>query len=146
MEPSKKRSLNMDRERCEQPGRHGRRGFGPQKKVSTVMIAIERRRCPRVPFLATVSVQTPNGEVACIALDLSATGMLLLSGVSARGSASRLRVSFALVAADEQISLDAELVRVVRKRRRIAWGVRFVQVPKRLQKVLRRHVYKAICS
>lgn len=88
----------------------------------------ERRSGVRVPFYGAAIINAAGRRIACKAIDLSISGMLLLPPAKAKAGLD-MQVSFAFPGLDQWISVHAVLVRETTKDNNYAWGIRFRDVP-----------------
>jgi len=99
----------------------------------------ERRQHPRAAFTGITLVRAGEQEIPCVAGNLSETGILLHPRMS-RELDDAFHVAFTLPTVSGWIVLEGTLVRSHQIRRRIEWGVRFIDVPESVQTILRDYV------
>lgn len=99
----------------------------------------ERRSGSRVPFSGKAIVYVADRQVPCEAVNLSASGMLLLPPARA-GAGLQMRLSFIFEGMKDWITVGATIVREGDYEGRYAWGVRFDQIAPYVSTMLRSYV------
>lgn len=84
----------------------------------------ERRSGPRAPLGVPAWIKAPELDIECRAIDLSWTGMLLLTGVNAQPGLA-MQVSVHLPQINRVEHARASLMREARYGETVAWGVQF---------------------
>jgi hypothetical protein len=99
----------------------------------------DRRRAPRVPFTSKSLVQGRHSDYVCRAVNLSATGMLLLAPEGPAGAprGEPLRVNFFSAMRNEWIGVEATMTRETQVGGRPAWGLAFRRVNSKVAAMLR---------
>jgi hypothetical protein len=111
--------------------------------MSARSLKTERRRDPRIAFAATIICMIADQKLLCRAVDLSASGILLLP--PARAAVGQLvTLMFTVPAVSAGLTVHGILVRETRADGSYAWGIQLVDVPRRAAQELRRHVHERI--
>jgi c-di-GMP-binding flagellar brake protein YcgR len=108
--------------------------------------ARERRRSPRVPFEAPILVRTPGGEAhRGTGENLSELGMLLhTSGEEIARGRQPLWLTFNLPEVPHLLQIQAEVVHHRRDGQMVTIGLRFMEMPAVVRRMLRTYVYTGL--
>ena len=99
----------------------------------------DRRVSLRIGFEGVVLVRTARQQIACQALNLSETGILVRPARRANPG-SQFRVTFALPEQSGWVDLEGRLVHRTWIHRRVFWGIQFTGVPGVVRSKLQRFV------
>lgn len=104
---------------------------------------VERRGSPRVSFSGITLLYTEQSELACVARDLSETGILVFPQRRAAVAPGQpLLLAFALPQSPSWLNLEGTVVHRTQVRERVALGVRFSRVPEGHQQQLSSFVHE----